>query len=121
MVALSGELGAGKTTLTKGIAQGLGVSGKEYVTSPSFIIAREYKGKFPVYHIDLFRLDAKQLETTGFEEYIGRDGVCIIEWAEKAAFALPSEYLKIKLAVKGEKERELKVFGVGQRYKKLLC
>ncbi len=83
-VFLFGDLGAGKTTLTQGMARGLGVSKKEYVRSPSFTLVNEYSGRVPVFHIDLYRIDSAQdLENLGLEETFSGKGVVIVEWAEK--------------------------------------
>src|SRR5438093_998187 len=83
VVALTGDLGAGKTCLVKGVAAGLGVT--QVVTSPTFTLIHEYRdGRLPVYHVDLYRLDSvRQAQAIGLEEYLAGDGVTIIEWAEK--------------------------------------
>jgi tRNA threonylcarbamoyladenosine biosynthesis protein TsaE len=84
IVCLFGDLGAGKTTLTQGIARGLGVPKKEYVRSPTFTLVNQYEGKLPVFHIDLYRLASVQdLEDLGLEETLDHGGVTIVEWAEK--------------------------------------
>jgi tRNA threonylcarbamoyladenosine biosynthesis protein TsaE len=84
IVLLFGDLGAGKTTLTQGIARGLGVAKKEYVRSPSFTLVNEYRGKIPVFHIDLYRIDSsRELEDLGLEEVFASGGISIVEWAEK--------------------------------------
>lgn len=84
IVLLFGDLGAGKTTLTQGMARGLGVPSEEYVRSPSFTLINEYRGKTPVYHIDLYRIaSALELEDLGIEETLFGQGVTIVEWAEK--------------------------------------
>ncbi len=83
IVGLTGKLGAGKTTLIQGIARGLGVDSKQYVRSPSFVLIHQYKGKLPIYHMDLYRLKGKEIIDLGYEEYLFGDGVCIIEWVEK--------------------------------------
>jgi tRNA threonylcarbamoyladenosine biosynthesis protein TsaE len=84
IVLLFGDLGAGKTTLTQGIAQGLGVPQEEYVRSPSFTLVNEYRGKIPVFHIDLYRIDStRELEDLGLEEVLSNEGISIVEWAEK--------------------------------------
>lgn len=84
IVFLFGELGAGKTTLTQGIARGLGVPQDEYVRSPTFTLINQYGGKVPVYHIDLYRIASpRELEDLGLEEILGAGGVAIVEWAEK--------------------------------------
>jgi len=83
-IFLFGDLGAGKTTLTQGMARGLGVSKNEYVRSPSFTLVNEYSGRMPVFHIDLYRIDSSpDLENLGLEETFNGKGVVIVEWAEK--------------------------------------
>lgn len=110
VIALMGELGSGKTTLTKGIALGLGVKSADSVISPSFVLVREYKGKVPLYHFDLYRLNKiEDLEQLGYEEYFYGKGVTIVEWAEKAKSLLPSCYLKIELLHKKINERLIKI------------
>jgi tRNA threonylcarbamoyladenosine biosynthesis protein TsaE len=102
VIALIGELGAGKTTLTKGIARGLGVTG--LVHSPTFTLIHEHAGRLPVYHFDLYRLESpRELEEVGYDGYLYGEGVCIIEWAEKALTLLPPDHLEITIT--GEDER----------------
>ncbi len=105
IVALSGDLGVGKTFLAKAIARGLGVS--EHLTSPTFTIVCEYdSGRLPLYHFDLYRVhDEDELFELGFDEYLHGRGVCLIEWAELAADLLPPETLHITLRY-GEEENE---------------
>jgi len=84
IVCLFGDLGAGKTTLTQGIARGLGVPKEEYVRSPTFTLVNQYEGKLPVFHIDLYRIASlHDLEDLALEETLGNRGVAIVEWAEK--------------------------------------
>ena len=84
IVFLFGDLGAGKTTLTQGIARGLGVARDEYVRSPTFTLVNEYRGKVPVFHVDLYRIaSSHELEDLGLEESFSGEGVSIVEWAEK--------------------------------------
>lgn len=110
LVALSGDLGAGKTTLVKGIAKGLGVKDYRYVNSPSFVLLKEYKSKIPLYHFDVYRLDnLKDIEDIGYEEYLGRKGVVVVEWAKKMSRILPKRYLDIVLKIKGPEERVIKI------------
>jgi len=108
VVGFFGELGAGKTTLIKGIAVGLGVA--EVVKSPSFVLITQYRGRLPVYHIDLYRLerpsDFMELE---LEEYFYSDGVCLVEWAERIAGFLPGSATKIALEVKSATERKISI------------
>lgn len=112
VVALIGELGAGKTTFMQGLAQGLGVVG--YVKSPSFTLVHKYEGRVPVYHLDLYRLgDVNEIYELGIEEYIYGDGVCVIEWAEKAYSLLPEKHTLIKFLYTGEKTRKIEIGWVG--------
>lgn len=121
VVALTGELGSGKTTLIKGIAKGVGVKDTRYVNSPSFVIIKEYKGRIPLYHFDVYRLDdPSSLDTVGYKEYFYGDGATVIEWADKIKGLLPDEYLAIELFVKGEDEREARISANGARYEDLL-
>ena len=108
VIALIGELGAGKTVLTKGIAKGLGVKMVQYVNSPSFVIIKEHNGKVPLYHFDLYRLDkAHSLDSLNFDEYFYGDGVTVIEWADKIRKFLPPSYLEVRLSVIGENKRKI--------------
>ena len=90
VIALEGDLGAGKTTFTKSIALGLGVD--DVVTSPTFNLINEYMGRLPVYHFDVYRLDGIDADYMGFDEYLFSDGVCIIEWADKIKELLPDTH-----------------------------
>lgn len=108
VVALVGELGSGKTTLVKGIAAGLGVKNGSLVNSPSFVLIKEYKGKIPLYHFDLYRLkEPRQLEGLGYEEYFWGDGVCVVEWAERAMQLLPKRHIRVELRHKGNNKRSI--------------
>ncbi len=120
VLGLIGELGSGKTTLVKGIACGLGVRERERVTSPSFVLIKEYSGKIPLFHFDLYRLDRiKDIEYLGVEEYLFDKGACVIEWAEKMQMLLP-DYLQINLTVKEQNKREFKFFAHNKRYERSL-
>lgn len=117
VVALVGELGAGKTTLVKGLVQGLGVTDKRVVKSPTFSLVHSYNGRIPVYHFDAYRLeDARQMLDIGSDEMIYGNGVAIVEWADKVSECLPKEYLKITLTAISENERKLEICGYGSRY-----
>ncbi|OGC30619.1 tRNA (adenosine(37)-N6)-threonylcarbamoyltransferase complex ATPase subunit type 1 TsaE [candidate division WOR-1 bacterium RIFOXYB2_FULL_48_7] len=106
LIALSGPLGAGKTTFIQGIARGLGVA--DYVTSPTFIIINEYQGRLPLYHVDLYRLeDPAAIIELGLEEYFDRGGVCLIEWAERLGQLLPERAQTIDLQIVDENERTI--------------
>jgi len=111
VVALSGALGAGKTSLVKGIALGLGVA--EPVTSPTFTLIQEYDGRIPLYHIDLYRItDPDQLDDLGIEEYLEGDGVTVIEWPEKAGGLFSSRALAVGVIVLDGGRRRFTVEGM---------
>lgn len=118
-IALTGELGSGKTVLTKGICEGLGI--EDLVTSPTFIIINEYEGRFPVYHVDLYRVDSREdLESIGLDHFLGADGVCVIEWAEKVKGGFPSPGLDVFIEYVSETERNLTVTARGEEAEWLL-
>jgi len=121
VVALIGELGAGKTQLIKGLAQGAGVSKSTYVSSPSFTLINEYKGKIPFFHIDLYRLAGeKEAEGLGLEEYFQGEGITAIEWADRILSLLPEELLRILICYTGKQTRSIEIVGKGKRYEELL-
>jgi tRNA threonylcarbamoyladenosine biosynthesis protein TsaE len=116
---LNGDLGAGKTCLTQGIARGLG--SQEYALSPTFVLMRELKGRMQLYHIDLYRLDnIEEISDLGLEDYLYGRGVCVIEWAEKGLNVLPAEHLLIKIDYLSDTERSFEFVPHGKRYEKLL-
>ena len=120
IILLSGSLGAGKTILAKGIAQGLGIN-KNNVVSPTFILLRVYQGKHLLQHFDFYRIKTPQdLFALGYQEYLYSDAVTLIEWPERLKFLLPKEFLKIKLFIKAKHQRYFKFIAKGSRYKKLL-
>ena len=121
VIALVGELGAGKTQLIKGLAAGVGVGNSAYVSSPSFTLIHEYPGEMPFYHIDLFRLDReKEAEELGLEVYFQGSGVTAIEWADKIPFLLPKEILFVSIAYRDRNMRTLEITGKGKRYENLI-
>lgn len=104
VVAFEGDLGAGKTTMIKGVAAGLGVV--DVVKSPSFVIVTEYPGRIPVYHIDLYRLsENSDFGSIGLDSYLASDGVCLIEWAERAERVLPATAVRVRMSVEGSGRR----------------
>ena len=119
VIALDGELGAGKTTLAQGIASGLGVA--EVVNSPTFTIIHEYtSGRLPFYHFDVYRLNkAEELEDLGYEDYFYGEGVTVVEWAKLIGDYLPEAYLYLTLAHVPE-GREIALLAKGERYEKLV-
>lgn len=110
VVALTGELGTGKTCLTQGIAQGMGIAGGYYVTSPTFTLINEYPGRIPLYHMDVYRLSgSRDLEDIGYREYFYGNGVVVIEWAEKVEDILPTEALVINLEHVDDNKRKMRI------------
>jgi tRNA threonylcarbamoyladenosine biosynthesis protein TsaE len=108
IIAFFGDLGSGKTTMIKGVAQGLGV--KELVKSPSFVVVTEYQGRLPVYHIDLYRISKpSELPEVGFEQYLYGDGVSLIEWAERAENLLPINAIKTRIEILGQSLRKVTI------------
>jgi tRNA threonylcarbamoyladenosine biosynthesis protein TsaE len=117
VVSLTGDLGAGKTTLVQGAARGLGV--EEAVLSPTFTLVREYRGSVPVYHLDVYRLDRIQdVIDLGFEEIIDRGGVVFIEWGDAIEALLPDSHLQVELTLfdGDDNGRRLAITGRGRRW-----
>ena len=105
VVALQGQLGAGKTRLVQAIAAELGCS-RSFVVSPTFSLIHEYDGRLPVYHIDAYRLkDSDEFLDMGGGELIHGDGVCLIEWADRIGDLLPQDHLRVEIEVTGEQSR----------------
>ena len=121
IVLLEGDLGAGKTQFTQGLAEAMGVT--EQVTSPSYNIMIEYEGDvMPLYHFDLYRLDsAEELEDVAFYDTIESDGVSVVEWPNKFPDSMPEDYLHIELIPVSETAREVKAFANGSRYAGILA
>ncbi|MBI2858413.1 MAG: tRNA (adenosine(37)-N6)-threonylcarbamoyltransferase complex ATPase subunit type 1 TsaE [Chloroflexi bacterium] len=116
---LTGELGAGKTCLTQGIARGLGVA--DNAASPSFVIVREYRGRLPLFHIDLYRLEkTEEIADLGLEDYFYREGVSVVEWAERARGLVPENHLAITIRLAAEHQRHIVLRAGGSRYLSLL-
>lgn len=122
VLLLEGNLGAGKTTFTKGIAEGLGI--KEVIKSPTYTLIREYQsGRLPLYHMDVYRLEEVGGDELGLEEYFQGEGVSIVEWATFIPEDLPKEFLKIKLVPMGEdfSERDLVFEPMGAQYEQIVA
>jgi len=121
IICLFGGLGSGKTVLTKGIAEGLGIQ-KARVISPTFVLIREHlTGRIPLYHFDLYRLEsADEILRLGYEEYLYDDGLAVIEWADRLGCLLPKDYLKVELSVNPGSKRSIKFSASGARYQRLL-
>lgn len=118
LILLEGDLGAGKTTFTKGLAEGLGIS--QMVKSPTFTILREYRsGKLPLYHLDVYRLEEAGSDDLGIEEYIEGDGVAVVEWAHFIRDILPPDYLEITITRVSDEVRDIVLKPVGKRYEAL--
>lgn len=112
---LQGSLGSGKTCFTQGIAKGIGIEG--YVTSPSYIIANEYRGPLTLYHVDLYRLEKLgEVIDLGLDDYFYGNGVCVVEWADRAPAAMPPDRLLITFRYLGETQRRLTFEAVGERF-----
>ncbi|MEJ9211565.1 tRNA (adenosine(37)-N6)-threonylcarbamoyltransferase complex ATPase subunit type 1 TsaE [Bacillus smithii] len=116
VLLLEGDLGAGKTTFTKGIAKGLGV--ERTINSPTFTIIKEYKGRIPFYHMDVYRVSDPE-EDLGFDEYFFGQGVCVVEWAHLIEDQLPDEYLQISIYNEDMTTRRFVFEPVGKRYERL--
>lgn len=109
IIALQGDLGAGKTTITKGIAKALGV--EENITSPTFCLISEYSGKMPLYHMDVYRLEgADDFANLGTEDMLYGNGVTLIEWSEKIMSELPKKTIILKLEATGENSGERNIY-----------
>jgi len=114
VVLLSGDLGAGKTQLAKGIAQGLSVA--DPVTSPTFNILLVYEGRIPLYHLDLYRLErAADLEDIDYFATLEADGVSVVEWGDRFAEARPEQGLSVAIRITGDAERRIEVEPMGER------
>jgi tRNA threonylcarbamoyladenosine biosynthesis protein TsaE len=110
VIALYGELGAGKTCLIQGVAAGLGVAAT--VTSPTFILIAEYPGRLPLHHVDLYRTDSlAEIRALGLEDLLDGDGVTVVEWAEKAEALLPARSIRVRIRGLGDEPRAIEIEG----------
>ncbi|MBM6618643.1 tRNA (adenosine(37)-N6)-threonylcarbamoyltransferase complex ATPase subunit type 1 TsaE [Bacillus suaedaesalsae] len=113
VLLLEGDLGAGKTTFTKGLAKGLGIT--RNVNSPTFTIIKEYQGRLPLYHMDVYRMD-DSFEDLGFDEYFNGEGVSVVEWAHLIQDQLPTEYGLITIKRVDDTKRTITLDAIGERY-----
>ena len=108
VVALSGEMGVGKTAFVRGLAEGLGV--KSIVSSPTYAIVHEYEGDVKLYHFDMFRLESEnELFDIGWDEYANSGGICAVEWSENISSALPPKYIDVKITTIGTNSRQIEI------------
>ncbi|MFC1654920.1 tRNA (adenosine(37)-N6)-threonylcarbamoyltransferase complex ATPase subunit type 1 TsaE [Myxococcota bacterium] len=120
-IGLTGELGAGKTCLVTGLARGLQVPDGYQVTSPTFIIHQTYPGKFPLHHLDLYRLhEGAELIELGYRELLEGDGVCAVEWCEQVPGAIPDSGVIVKLELEDETTRTIEITKIDKRGEDLL-
>ena len=121
VVALVGRLGAGKTHLTRAIAEGLGVRNPAAVNSPTFVLIQEYPAWVPVYHFDAYRLSGpREFAELGVEEYFHGDGVCVVEWADRVAETLPADHLRIDIDVIDTARRWFTLTAHGEQYERVV-
>ncbi|WP_188455043.1 tRNA (adenosine(37)-N6)-threonylcarbamoyltransferase complex ATPase subunit type 1 TsaE [Virgibacillus oceani] len=116
VITLEGNLGAGKTTFTKGLASGLGV--KRTVNSPTFTIVKEYHGELPLYHMDVYRLEDSD-EDIGFDEYFNGDGISVVEWAHFIEPYLPDSRLNINITYVDEHKRLLEFIPYSSHFEQI--
>ncbi|WP_313432833.1 tRNA (adenosine(37)-N6)-threonylcarbamoyltransferase complex ATPase subunit type 1 TsaE [Siminovitchia terrae] len=116
VLLLEGDLGAGKTTFTKGLASGLGI--KRNVNSPTFTLIKEYHGRIPLYHMDVYRL-GDSFEDLGFDEYFYGDGVTVVEWAQFIEDQLPQSHLSLYIYHENQNQRRIVFQPTGTRYEAL--
>jgi len=121
LVALTGDLGAGKTCCIQGIAAGLGIHNRKEVTSPTYTLIHEYQGRVPLYHFDVYRLAQEDdLYDLGYEEYFYGDGVTLIEWADRITSFLPDEHLAVDLHIQPDQTRCIYLHAYGEHYQQLV-
>lgn len=117
VISLTGDLGAGKTCFTQGLARTLGIRGR--ITSPTFSLIKEYRGKLPLYHFDIFRIESvKEMFELGYEDYFFGEGVTVIEWGDKVASLLPQEYVEIEFRrLEKNNHRKIRIKPHGLRWR----
>jgi tRNA threonylcarbamoyladenosine biosynthesis protein TsaE len=120
LLALSGDLGAGKTCLIKGIARGLSLR-EENILSPTFTMIQEHHGRLPLYHIDLYRLDNVTIDELGLREYLFSESVAAVEWFERLKGGGEVERLSVRISYTGANSRRIEFISTGQRYSSLVA
>lgn len=109
VIVLTGELGSGKTTFVRALAGAKGIN-EDFVNSPSYTFVNEYGGQPPIFHLDLYRLgDVSELEEIGWDEYLGRSGIVLVEWGERAEGLLPPRYYQASFEIVGDDERKIEI------------
>ncbi|MEC0170575.1 tRNA (adenosine(37)-N6)-threonylcarbamoyltransferase complex ATPase subunit type 1 TsaE [Paenibacillus graminis] len=114
VIGLDGDLGAGKTAFSQSFARHLGVQG--IVSSPTFTIIKEYEGRLPLYHMDVYRISLQEADELGLDEYFYGQGVCLVEWSRIIADLMPPRHLHIAMETSGPEERLITVTGSGEPY-----
>lgn len=122
VIGLEGPLGAGKTCFVRAVAEGLGIEDPRLVTSPTFILVQEYPARWPMHHVDVYRLRSPQeFIDLGAEEWLGGAGVCLIEWADRIRDVLPEDRLDVVIDVSGAQQRSFHAAAHGPRHGQLLA
>lgn len=114
VIGLDGDLGAGKTAFSQAYARHLGVEG--IVNSPTFTIIKEYEGRLPLYHMDVYRISLQEADELGLDEYFYGQGVCLVEWSSIITDLMPPRHLHIYMETAGPEERLITVTGIGELY-----
>ena len=120
IILLSGDLGAGKTLLTKGIAEGIGTKGSAPVVSPSFTLVNIYEARLDIVHVDLYRLDSDEVYELGLEDFMDKDHIMVVEWAERAREFFQGTIIEVSIEYLGEQTRKISLDTKYSRYKDLL-
>ncbi|MSR60175.1 MAG: tRNA (adenosine(37)-N6)-threonylcarbamoyltransferase complex ATPase subunit type 1 TsaE [Planctomycetaceae bacterium] len=120
VIALVGNLGAGKTRLVRAVAEAAGVDRRE-IRSPTFVLVHEYEGRWPIYHFDTYRLhDVNEFEQLGAAEYFASAAVCIVEWADRVTQLLPTDHFRIEIKTTGDTSREFRFSATGPKSQRLV-
>jgi tRNA threonylcarbamoyladenosine biosynthesis protein TsaE len=121
VIALTGDLGSGKTAFVQGLAKGLDVPEQYYITSPTFTLINEYPGRLQLFHVDLYRIEyERELEEIGLDEILYQEAVVAIEWAEKLSSGTLSDYLQFRLTITGDETRLIEIIACGHQAGNLL-